>query len=283
MAEHATLASALAWARRHLEAVDAKVLLCHASACSAATIAGFGERELTPPQWRDFQALVERRRAGVPVAYLTEAREFYSRSFRVGDGVLIPRPETELLVEQALKAVAGREGLRALDLGTGSGVIAITLALELGAALDSVVAVDRSSKALGYAVWNAGALGARVSFHEADWLSGLGDQVFDLIVGNPPYVCDTDPHLAAGDLRYEPQAALAAGADGLDDIRRIIAASPPHLARDGLLMLEHGHGQAAPVRALLEQAGFDNVVSVRDIAGIERVTRARWGSDARPR
>ncbi len=273
------LGEALAWARERIGGVDARVLLCHVAECSRATLSGFPERRLTVEQSSRFEGLVGRRRIGEPVAYLVGEREFHSRTFRVGPGVLIPRPETELLVDEALRRVEGKERLRVLDLGTGSGVLAITLALELGRRAESVIAVDRSSEALGYAVWNAGALGARVAFHQSDWLAGLEGHQFDLVVSNPPYVADGDPHLARGDLRFEPVSALASGPAGLDDIRLIIRALAPHLARDAWVLLEHGHDQAGDVRALLGAAGLADVGSVDDLAGIERVSFGRQRID----
>ncbi len=280
MPEPVSLAAAMAWARGLIEAGDARVLLCHAAGVSRSAIAAFGERPLGDEQWQSFQALVCRRGEGEPVAYLTGEREFFSRPFRVGPGVLIPRPETEGLVEAALARVAGRDGLQVLDLGTGSGVIAITLALELGARAASVIAVDRSPQALGYAGWNAGALGARVDFRQGDWFAGLEGLGFDLIVANPPYVAAADPHLSAGDLRYEPIAALASGADGLDDIRRIVEVAPEHLFEDGVLLFEHGYDQAPAVQGLLRSRGFATVESTPDLAGIERVTFGLWRVDA---
>jgi len=280
MPEPITLASAMAWARGQIEAGDARVLLCHVAGVSRSVIAAFGERPLDGERWRQFQALVRRRGEGEPVAYLTGEREFFSRPFRIGPGALIPRPETEGLVEAALAQVADRDGLQVLDLGTGSGVIAITLALELGGRAASVIGVDRSSQALGYAAWNAAALGASVDFRQGDWFAGLEGLSFDLIVANPPYVAAADPHLSAGDLRYEPIAALASGADGLDDIRRIVEIAPEHLFEGGVLLFEHGYDQAPAVRGLLRSRGFAAVESVPDLAGIERVTFGHRRVDA---
>ena len=279
MTEPRSLADALDWARQRIDPLDARVLLCHVAAISHATLRGFGERPLQERAWQHFEALVLRRATGQPVAYLTGLREFYSRVFRVGSGVLIPRPETEQLVGAALDMVSGRDGIHVLDLGTGSGVVAITLGLELGRRARSVVAVDRSATALGYASLNAGALGAAVDLRLGDWFEGLDDLSFDLIVANPPYVADADPHLARGDLRFEPVQALAAGADGLDAIRDIVAGAGARLRDGAALLIEHGHDQAAEVRRLLAAAGFDMVRSVRDLAGIERVTMGRWCVD----
>lgn len=276
MPDATTLSAALAWSRDRIGPVDARSLLCHVAGCNPATLVAFGERELAPEARIRFESLVARREEGVPVAYLTGEREFYSRRFKVGQGVLIPRPETELLVELALAKVSGRGALRVLDLGTGSGILAITLALELADRTASVTGVDASSVALGYAAWNAGALGAAVEWRQGNWFAGLGDMCFDLVVANPPYVRDADEHLEQGDLRFEPRAALAAGGDGLADIRRIVAEGRSHLASGAWLLIEHGYDQADEVRALMEVAGFADIGSARDLAGIERVTAGRW-------
>ena len=217
-----------------------------------------------------FQALLERRARGEPVAYLVGGREFFGRRFAVGPGVLIPRPETELLVETALEHLPPGKPLRVLDLGTGSGCIALTLALERPAA--RVVAVDRSAEALAMARHNAGQWGAAVDFLESDWFSALPGERFDLIVANPPYLAGTDPHLERGDLRFEPRSALASGPEGLDDPRRVIMGARAHLVTGGALWIEHGYTQACAVTGLFEQAGFVRIGTRRDLAGIERIT-----------
>jgi release factor glutamine methyltransferase len=268
-----SVASALAWARPLIGAVDARVLLRHVLACHAAGLVTRCEELLEAGDQGCFEALVARRAAGEPVAYLVGEREFYGRAFQVTPAVLIPRPETELLVELALARCVGLRQPRLLDLGTGSGILAITLALELPDA--SVCAVDRSREALWVAMANAARAGASVSFVESDWFVGLGSERFDLIVANPPYVAAADPHLAQGDVRFEPLSALASGPEGLDDLERIIAESPAYLEADGWLLVEHGHDQAAAVRARLLDAGFVEVASWHDLAGIERVTGGR--------
>lgn len=217
-----------------------------------------------------FEALLQRRLAGEPVAYLTGVREFYGRPFRVSPDVLIPRPETELLVELALARLPPDMPRAVLDLGTGSGCLAVTLALERP--LTQVTAVDRSTAALAVARDNAARLGAAVELIESDWFEGLAGRRFDIIVGNPPYIAAADPHLAHGDVRFEPVSALAAGSDGLDDLRRLIAAAPTHLVRDGRLLLEHGYDQADAVRSLLAAHGFTQVASWNDLAGIPRAS-----------
>lgn len=268
------IAGALAWARRLIELMDARVLLRHVLQCPAARLVAWPEQRLEAADWAAYRGLVERRAAGEPVAYLTGAREFYGREFRVTPAVLIPRPDTELLVELALAHFAGRRGVRLLDLGTGSGALAVTLALELDA--PEVTALDRSREALWVAMANAARLGASVSFVQSDWFAALGEERFELIVANPPYIAAADPHLDEGDLRFEPRGALAAGAIGLDDLTEIVAAAPARLEAGGWLFLEHGYDQAAAVRGLLADAGFASIASWKDLAGIERASGGRW-------
>lgn len=221
-------------------------------------------------QLAQFSTLLARRLVGEPIAYLTGTREFYGRSFRVSPDVLIPRPDTELLVERALAHMPGDQAIEVLDLGTGSGCIAITLALERP--LARVTAVDRSDAALAAAKHNGSILNAPVEFLTSDWFSALAGRRFDLIVGNPPYIAAADPHLARGDVRFEPLSALAAGPDGLDDLRRLIAAAPGHLKPGGALLVEHGYDQANAVLALLQAAGFPHPQSWPDLSGIYRVS-----------
>ena len=216
---------------------------------------------------------VARRAAGEPVAYLTGTREFYGREFMVTPAVLIPRPETELLVELALAHFAGQRGVRVLDMGTGSGALAVTLALEMDT--PDVIALDRSREALWVAMANAAKLGASVSFVQSDWFGALGDEQFGLIVANPPYIAAADPHLVEGDVRFEPASALVAGVDGLDDLRLIVAQAPDHLEAGGWLMLEHGYDQAEAVRDLLLTRGFEEVHSRTDLGGHQRISLGR--------
>jgi release factor glutamine methyltransferase len=254
--------------------VDARVLLCHVLACESAYLAAHPEALLTPEQEADFRALVARRVAGEPVAYLTGEREFFGHRFGVSPAVLIPRPETEGVVERALEHIPTDRPVTVLDLGTGSGCIAISIALARPQA--RVHGVDRSPEALAMAQENAVTLGAsNARFSVSDWFSVVSAETFNAIVANPPYVAAGDPHLAEGDLRFEPPSALVAGADGLDAIRRIVAQAPSHLARGGWLFLEHGFDQARSVRAIMRAAGFPAVSSTTDLAGIERVTGGR--------
>ena len=268
------IAGALGWARARIELMDARVLLRFVLQCPAARLVAWPEQRLEGEDWSAYRALVERRMAGEPVAYLTGAREFFGREFMITPAVLIPRPDTELLVELALAHCADRKGLRVLDMGTGSGALAVTLALELDDA--DVIALDRSREALWVAMANAARLGASVSFVQSDWFAALGEERFHLIVANPPYIAAGDPHLEQGDVRFEPPGALTSGPAGLDDLAEIIMQAPARLEPDGWLFLEHGYDQAVAVRGLLADGGFAAIASWKDIAGIERVSGGRW-------
>lgn len=257
-----------------IDAIDARALLRALLRVSDVHLVAHGERTLTAAEERQFQALIARRVAGEPVAYITGEREFYGRSFAVSPVVLIPRPETELLVELSLERLSLHASARVLDLGTGSGCVALSIALERGAA--RVTATDRSDAALAIARKNAQRLGAgNVDFQSGDWFGAVGKELFDLIVSNPPYIVEGDAHLDQGDLRFEPVYALAAGADGMVDIRTIVGGARAHLAPGGWLLFEHGYDQALRCRALLGQAGFADVQSWCDLANIERVSGGR--------
>ena len=270
----ASVGAALAAARGRIPAGEARLFLREILGVTAARIAAYPEDALTPEQADRFADLLARRESGEPVAYLLGVREFYGRDFKVGPAVLIPRPETELIVDLVRERVPTGAAPAILDLGTGSGALAVTLALELSAA--QVTAVDFSSAALAVARANADALGARVRFVESDWFAALtAGERFGVIVSNPPYVAAGDPHLAEGDVRFEPASALASGPAGLDDIVRIVAAAPAFLEPGGWLLLEHGYDQAPAVRELLLAGGFAEVASARDLAGIERITLGR--------
>lgn len=220
-----------------------------------------------------YESLLARRLAGEPMAYLIGHREFMGYDFEVEPGVLIPRPETELLVETAIAELARRRiaNPRVLDLGTGSGAIAVSVALARPDAV--VVATDFSAAALEVARRNAHALGAQVTFLQGSWFDAVaGQPAFDLIVSNPPYIHSGDPHLNQGDLRYEPVAALTDGEDGLGALTHIVTYATQWLAPGGALWMEHGYDQAAAVRQLLLAAGFRHVNSHTDLAGIERIS-----------
>ena len=270
-----TIAQALAAAQRALDGIDARALLRHALGVSDAHLIAHPAQALTDAQSELFSALVARRSAGEPVAYITGHGEFFSLELKVTPAVLIPRPETERLVEFALERIASDGACRVLDLGTGNGCIAISIAKHR--LLARVIAVDNSAAALAVARDNAQRHAvANLELLESDWFGALAGQRFDAIVANPPYVAAGDLHLKQGDLRFEPATALAAGADGLDCIRLIVASAPQYLNHGGWLAFEHGYDQAARCRELLAQAGFSDVFSRTDLAGIERVSGGQW-------
>jgi len=254
-----------------LPRLESRMLLEHVLGVPRAWLLAHDTDPLDPAACRRFEHLARLRRDGHPMAYLVGRREFMGHDFEVTPDVLIPRPETELLVETARECLRHRPRAAVLDLGTGSGAIAVSLALALPAA--AVRATDASAAALAVARRNAERLGARVAFSQGDWYDALEPgQRFDLIVSNPPYVAAGDPHLSRGDLRFEPSAALTDGGDGLAALRAIIAGAPRWLAPGGSLWLEHGWDQAAAVRAGLAAAGFSGVASRRDLAGTERIS-----------
>ncbi len=254
--------------------VDAELLLGFVLGRDRAWLMVHGDAECGNIELLRFGELVARRAAGEPVAYLLGRRGFWTLDLAVAPGVLIPRPETELLVEFALARIARDAPAAVLDLGTGSGAIALAVAAERPRA--DVMAVDASTDALAIAHANAARLGlSRVAFLHGDWYAPLAGRRFDVVLANPPYIAEDDPHLARGDLRFEPRDALASGADGLDAIRRIAAHAPAHLAPGGHVAIEHGFAQAAAVRALLRAAGLHDAASIRDLAGHERITHAR--------
>lgn len=268
-----TLGEALARARPLIDRLDARLLLEAATGCTHADLLARPETPVFGPAGEQFLAWVERRAAGEPLAYILGEAEFRGRIFQVSPDVLIPRPETELLIELALERLQGIEAPRVLDLGTGSGIVAISIALECRAA--TVTAVDLSPAALAVARNNAGRLGAAVEFREGDWFSPLSGERFDLIVSNPPYVAEGDPHLALNGLPFEPRMALTdqdAGGNGLACIRRIVADAPAYLRPGGWLLFEHGYDQGPASRNLLVSAGFKAAFTHPDLAGIDRVS-----------
>ena len=270
--------------------IEVQCLLQAVLQVNRAYLLTYPERILTADEQSRYAALFARRLNGEPIAYLLGEREFFGLNCKVTPATLIPRPDTELLVELALQRIprpllyplgcagaggrqAGR-GFRVLDMGTGSGAIALAIAHERTDV--EVVAVDASEAALEVARDNVRCLNlANVRLLHSDWFSALTDERFDLIVSNPPYIAADDVHLSQGDVRFEPMRALASGKDGLDDIRRIVARAQDYLNAGGWLMFEHGYDQAERVRQLMQQAGFAGVSSVRDLSGIERVTMGR--------
>ncbi|HXU92122.1 MAG TPA: peptide chain release factor N(5)-glutamine methyltransferase [Gallionella sp.] len=249
--------------------IEVQMLLQHVLGVSRSYLLAHPEQVLDEAKASAYRALLQRRLAGEPLAYILGEREFFGLDFRVTPATLIPRPDTELLVELALQRIP--QGGRVLDLGTGSGAIALSIAHSRPDA--EVTAADFSNDALEVARDNALRLKiGNARFVQSDWFSALAGERFDLIVSNPPYIADADAHLSQGDLRFEPRTALASGPDGLDDIRRIVADAKAHLTAGGWLMFEHGYDQAERVRDLLAAAGFAEVFSACDLAGIERVS-----------
>lgn len=277
------VAAWIAWAARALEAsspsarTDAEELMAAQLGLPRAQLAVRREDAMPAARALQYAAAVERRRVGEPVAYITGRQGFWSIELSVNPAVLVPRADTETLVEWALQVSRARAGverhIRIADLGTGSGAIALALADELKSGAQ-IVATDRSDAALNLARENARVLGIdNVEFRAGDWCAAVGGETFDLIVSNPPYIAEGDAHLAA--LRHEPRMALTSGADGLGAIRHIVRDAPTHLDANGWLLLEHGHDQGAAVQALLTAAGFVDVQMRRDFGGNERVSGGR--------
>lgn len=264
-----------------LPALETRILLMHVLRWRRTDLITRGDQALDAANVAAYRALEARRAAGEPIAQLVGAREFFGLDFEVTPDVLIPRPETELLVETALAAMEGTAQPRVLDLGTGSGAIAVAIASARPDA--RVWAVDRSAGALAVAARNAAKLldaarpGGALTFIEASWYDALDAALrFDVIVSNPPYIANGDPHLDQGDLRFEPRGALTDEADGLSALRTIIEGAPARLVANGVLWMEHGYDQAAAVRTLLDARGFADVASKRDLAEIERISGGRF-------
>lgn len=250
--------------------LDAQLLLAHAMAVTRARLKSHPEELSDPSRTQHYRRLLARRAAGEPLAYLTGSRDFWSLTLKVSPAVLIPRPETELLVERALALRSAAEG-RVADLGTGSGAVALALASERPQW--HVVATDACADALAIARANAAALGlSRVQFRRGDWYQALLGERFDLLVSNPPYVAQDDPALRTASLGHEPPRALTPGLDALRSLRTLVRGAPRHLAPEGWLLLEHGATQGADVRRELVDAGFRHVRSHPDLAGHERIT-----------
>jgi release factor glutamine methyltransferase len=267
-----TIEHALNVARQQLateEAViDSSVLLCHVLKCNQTYLLTWSDKLLTEQQQLQFEMMIEQRKTGTPVAYITGQRGFWSIDLNVTEATLIPRPDTELLVELVLSKLQPADHI--VDLGTGSGAIALAIASELPKAL--VTACDFSGEALAVAKQNADLNDIdNVEFLQNDWLSGFASKSIDVIVSNPPYIESNDPHLQQGDLRFEPISALASGEDGLDDIRTIVKQATECLKGEGWLLIEHGYHQSQQVQALFLQHGFINVTAHKDFGGNDRV------------
>lgn len=254
--------------------LDIELLLCAALQCERSYLYTWPEKPLSERQEAQFLQLFQRRLAGEPIAYIVGVREFWSLPLKVNNTTLIPRPATETLVAWALEHTSGAEQ-HVLDLGTGTGAIALALAFERH--LWKIVGVDFSKEAVALAKKNALDLAiSNCTFVCSDWFKELGEQRFNLIVSNPPYIAPTDPHLRQGDVRFEPQSALVAQGNGLDDIEHIAMAAPRHLTPGGKICIEHGFEQTQAVVAILKKAGFDNVGSQCDLEGNPRISFAQW-------
>lgn len=256
--------------------LDAELLLAHSLGKSRSYLCTWPEKQLSAEQQARFMADLQRRRQGEPVAYIIGSQGFWSLDLQVSPHTLIPRPDSELLVETSLQLLPPSPA-RILDLGSGTGAIALALASERPAW--QITGVDRIEQAVSLAQSNAQRLQLEnASFQHSDWFSALWGQRYQLILSNPPYIASGDQHLSRGDLRFEPSSALVSGPDGLDDIRRIIEQAPTYLCAPGWLLLEHGFEQGAAVRALLVEAGFVEVQSRRDLAQHERISLGRFAT-----
>lgn len=251
--------------------LDVELLLCSVLQKDRSFLRAWPEHELAQKQYDSFQKLLKKRLQGEPIAHILGEREFWSLTLNVTTDTLIPRPDTERLVELALEMIPTRAQWKILDLGTGTGAIALSLAKEKPTCI--ITATDQSIAALYVAKQNADKNKiSNIEFVQSNWFAELGNQQFDMIVTNPPYICDNDPHLKQGDVRFEPLSALTSGADGLDDIRTIIKESKKYLTENGILLIEHGYDQAEAVCELLNQANFINVANFKDYGGNPRVS-----------
>jgi len=253
---------------------EAEILLRAVLGCERVYLIAHAEDAVDPPKARMAQAWFARRRSGEPVSYITGWREFYGLKLRVTPAVLIPRSETEQLVDLALQRIPSGSSALVLELGTGSGAIAVAFA-SLRPEW-RITATDVSEKALDVARRNSQEHAVEIDFARSDWFESIGPEPFDLIVSNPPYVAAGDPHLERGDVRFEPRLALVGGDDGLACIRRIAAGARQYLRPGGSLLLEHGYDQASSCIALLSELGYDGVADFRDLSGLPRVSAAVW-------
>jgi release factor glutamine methyltransferase len=255
--------------------LDAEVLLAFALDKQRSYLRAWPERELDAASEQQFLSLLAARQQGLPIAYLTGTREFWSREFIVNTNVLIPRPETELLIEISLTLIAPGQSVDLIDLGTGSGIIAITLALECPQA--RVCAVDASAVALAVAQENAARLQAKhIRFYQSDWFASVPAGRFDLVISNPPYIAKHDHHLQQGDVRFEPHSALIAAQQGLSDLHNIADNARSRLKPGSYLLLEHGYDQQAAVQMLLANFNYHAIRTHADLAGQPRVTIGQW-------
>jgi release factor glutamine methyltransferase len=255
--------------------LDAEILLCQVLQKDRSHLRAWPNKQLEATQLKQFKALIEERRKGMPVAYLTGHREFWSRDFQVTPDVLIPRPDTELLIELSLQLIPSDQSVKLIDLGTGSGIIAITLAAERPHA--QVIATDFSLAALEIAKRNAKHHHiTNIRFQQSDWLDNVPDAQFDLIVSNPPYIAEDDSHLQEGDVRFEPQTALVAAQHGLQAIQTIVKSACSRLKIHGHLLIEHGYNQQRLVQTIFQDLHYDKVHTYQDLSGQPRVTYGQW-------
>lgn len=272
-----TINQALNEARQKLRAsspspaVDASILLSHAMGCSTTHLIAWPDKTLSQIHENTFNDLLQQRIEGKPVAYITGKKEFWSLTLSVTGDVLIPRPETETLIEFVMETFAGRNSMKVADLGTGSGAIACALALEHPQW--DIIATDLSTAALDVARYNASAHKLdNIHFLHSRWFEAIADHDFDLIISNPPYVALDDPHLSAGDVRFEPESALTSGERGMDAITLLTRQSADYLSPDGWLIVEHGYDQQQAVADCFKQGGFEHIVQLTDLAGLPRMT-----------
>jgi release factor glutamine methyltransferase len=256
-------------------ALDAEVLLCHCLGKSRSFLRAWSDKPLTSEQAEPFWSLIEQRRQGQPIAYLTGEREFWSRMFTVTPDVLIPRPDSELLIEISLRLLAGQHARKILELGTGSGILAITLAAEL--ALANILATDLSPAALSIAQQNATNMQIpNIIFLQSNWFESISETGFDLILSNPPYIPVDDIHLQLGDVRFEPQTALVSADNGLRDIGILVDQARTHLKPGGFLLIEHGYNQHNAVQGIFNAFNYQQVATHHDLSGNPRVTSGVW-------
>lgn len=277
MTKQVSIRSALSYGRQSLQqtqdsaSLEAQILLAHCLQKDRSYLITWPDQSLSDLQWQQYQLLIEQRTQGKPVAYILGYKEFWSLNFKVSEATLIPRPETEHLVELALTKIPVEKQTLIADLGCGCGAVALAIAKERPAS--HVIATDISKDTIKIAKHNAATLNiANVSFIQTHWLGGFKPNCFDLIVSNPPYIEATDPHLQQGDLPYEPIGALASGHNGLQDIQTIIHQSPDHLKANAWLMLEHGYNQGGRVKQLLTQNHFSNVTCITDLSLQDRIS-----------
>ncbi|MGZ4960534.1 MAG: peptide chain release factor N(5)-glutamine methyltransferase [Methylomonas sp.] len=255
--------------------LDAEVLLCHCLHKNRSFLRAWPEHQPTAAEIAGFQLLIDQRLQGMPVAYLTGKREFWSRDFRVGPGVLIPRPDTELLIELSLGLLPEDKPCKIIDLGTGSGIIGVTLAAERP--LADVTATDLRLSALSIAQENAERLNTlNVRFLQSHWFDAVIEHDFDLVISNPPYIAADDPHLTQGDVRFEPDTALVSDESGLKDLRLIAEQARRHLRNNGHLLVEHGYNQQAEVQDIFKVLNYRQVQTHADLSGNPRVTSGIW-------